>query len=111
MTTLAEITELARLNFERAQTNLDADEAAAPTPAARRAVRDHRDKALAAYMDLLTVTLDGFEGDWEALAGRAKGAAQAVEDATERAAARADRVRLIADVTSSLADIAKALRG
>lgn len=109
MTKLSDIVEIARVNFEHAQTNLDADLAVTRTPAEARAVLDNRDRALAAYMALLTASLDAFAGDWDALAGRARIAADDVASATAEAAAHADRLRLMAGVTSSLADIVKSL--
>lgn len=108
---LSDLVDIARRNFERAHRSLDADLALTRTPAEARAVRRNKEMAEAAYMDLLTASLDALEGDWEALAGRARAAADAAEKATEVAADQAGRFRLMADVTSSLSDVATALNG
>lgn len=111
MTRLSEVIEIAQGNFERAHADLDADLAQTRTPAEARAVRENRDRALAAYMDLLTESLASSDSNFEDLALRATHTAKAVDDALERTVSHVDRLKLMAEVTTSLADIARALKG
>lgn len=110
MVTLEQVIEIARINFERFQANLDLDLVAAKTPAQARQVRERRDQALAAYMDLIGRSLDEFTGDWDALSGRATAAAAAVDAALASARERAESVRLMAQCTSAVGDVVKAFR-
>ncbi|KQN74690.1 hypothetical protein [Sphingomonas sp. Leaf62] len=107
MTTLDAVLDVARRNFEEAHASLDADLAVAGTPAEARLVRENRERALAAYTDLIGREMERFSDDWNALAGRAVNAAAALRAATERAAGHPERLRLMADVTASLGDIVK----
>jgi hypothetical protein len=108
--TLTDVVDVARRNFEAAQAGFEADKTAAKSPAEVRRVRENRDAALSAYMDLLSAGLEEFTGDWDILAASAQDAGEKIEEATAEAVAGPEKIRLLAQATSSLTTVASALR-
>ncbi|HEY9553136.1 hypothetical protein [Allosphingosinicella sp.] len=105
-----EIRNIARRNFEQAKLRKHADLAASETPTQAKAIEDNYEKALATYLDTLIEGFAEANSNWNQLVADAAKAEEELQRARESAEELPVRLKAMAKLTSSVADLVEAAK-